>query len=108
MRVDPCQCLQLHGLALLLLLHLEQQSAVDVGQDTSEGDGGADERVEFLVSADGELQVARCDALDLEILCGVLRGVSGYGAEGASRPRQELTPASSSTSAVRYSRTAVT
>lgn len=44
-------------------------------QYTSEGDGRADQRVELLVAADGELQVAGRDALDLEILGGVLREV---------------------------------
>lgn len=43
-------------------------------QYTSEGDRCTDQRVELLVTADGELQVAGCDALDLEILGGVLRG----------------------------------
>jgi hypothetical protein len=41
-------------------------------EDTTKGDRGADERVEFFVSADGELQVTRGDTLDFEILGGVL------------------------------------
>ena len=41
-------------------------------QDTTEGDGGADQGVELLVTADGELQVAGRDTLDLEVLGGVL------------------------------------
>jgi len=40
-------------------------------EDTTKGDRGADERVEFFVSADGELQVTRGDTLDFEILGGV-------------------------------------
>ena len=40
-------------------------------QDTTKGNGGADERVEFLITANGELQVTRRDALDVEILCGI-------------------------------------
>lgn len=40
-------------------------------QNTSKGDGGANERVEFLVTADGELEMAWRDALDLEVLGGV-------------------------------------
>jgi hypothetical protein len=43
-----------------------------VWQYTSEGDGRADQGVELLITTDGELQVAGCDALDLEILGGVL------------------------------------
>lgn len=41
-------------------------------QDTTEGDGGADQGVELLVTTDGKLQVAGRDTLDLEILGGVL------------------------------------
>ena len=42
-------------------------------QYSSEGDGCADKRVELLVTADGELQVARRNTLDLKILGGVAR-----------------------------------
>ncbi len=107
---------------LLLLLDLEQQRAVDVGQDTAEGDGGADQGIELLVAADGKLQVAGRDALDLEVLRRVLEGKRGWSVDadqaamdGDSKMGQvrcvrgvELTPANSSTSAVRYSSTAVT
>jgi hypothetical protein len=61
-------------LGLLLLLDLEKQGAVDVGEDTTEGDGGADQGIELLVTTDGELEVARGDALDLEVLGSVLEG----------------------------------
>ena len=55
-------------LALLLLLHLEQQRAVDVRQNTTEGDRRVDQSIEFLVTADGELLVSGRDALDFEVL----------------------------------------
>lgn len=42
-------------------------------QDTSEGDSRADQGIELLITTDGELEVARGNALDLEVLCGVLR-----------------------------------
>ena len=42
-------------------------------KNTSEGDGCADQGIEFFVSADGKLKVAGGDTLDFEILCGVLR-----------------------------------
>lgn len=48
---------------------------VDVGKDSSSGDGGADERVELLVSSDGELQMTGRDTLHAEILGGVTWGV---------------------------------
>jgi hypothetical protein len=41
-------------------------------QNTSKSNGGADQGVEFFVSANGQLQVARGNALDFEVLCGIL------------------------------------
>jgi hypothetical protein len=52
-----------------------------VRQDTSEGDCGFDEGIEFLVTTDGELQVAWRDALDLEVLCGVSSELEDFGGE---------------------------
>jgi len=43
-----------------------------VGQDTAESDGGPNKGVELLVATDGELEMAGGDALDFEILGGVL------------------------------------
>lgn len=62
----------LESLGLLLLLDLEKQRAVDVWQHTTKGDGGSDQGIQLLVTTDGELQMAGCDALDLEVLGGVL------------------------------------
>jgi hypothetical protein len=99
--------LSFQGLCLLLLLYLEQEGAVDVRQDTTKGDGGADEGIELFVTSDGQLEMARGDALDLEILGCVLWGrLMLQGSE--FKEEEKLTPASSRTSAVRYSRTAVT
>ena len=44
---------------------------MDVGNDAAAGDGGLDEGVQLLVSADGELQMAGGDTLDLQVLGGV-------------------------------------
>lgn len=41
---------------------------VDVGNDTTTGDGRLDQAVELLVSANGELKMARCDTFDFQIL----------------------------------------
>ena len=41
-------------------------------KNTSEGDGRTDEGVQLLITTDGELKVAWGDALDLEVLGGVL------------------------------------
>lgn len=49
-------------------LRVSQEVRVDVWQDTSARDCRRDELVEFLVSADGELEMSRRDTLDLEIL----------------------------------------
>ena len=49
------------------------QRLVDVRDDTAARDGGLDERVELLVAADGELQVARRDTLHLEVLGRIAR-----------------------------------
>lgn len=46
---------------------------MDVRNDATSGDGSLDQAVEFLVSANGELQMARCDTLDFQ----VLRSVAG-------------------------------
>jgi len=43
-----------------------------VWQDTSECDSCADEGIEFFVSANGELEMARGNTLDFEILGGIL------------------------------------
>jgi hypothetical protein len=49
-----------------------------VWQDSSEGDRCTDEGIELFISADGKLEMARGNALDLEILGGVLhKSVSG-------------------------------
>lgn len=98
--------LSLDGLVLLLLLNLQKQSAVDMWQDTSEGNGSADQSIQLLVTTDGELEVARGYALDLKIFGGILQNV--LVASRADIGIGRLTPASSRTSAVRYSRTAVT
>lgn len=61
---------RLLGAALLLAARLDER-LVDVRQNTTTGNGGADETVELLVAADGELQVARLDTLHLQVLAGV-------------------------------------
>ena len=63
-----------------------------MGQDTTEGDGGADEGVELLVTADGELEMAGGDALDLEVLCGVLQSHMVSSAADKQRERGRALP----------------
>jgi hypothetical protein len=65
--------LRFQSLGLLLLLDLEEEGAVDVRQHTTKGDGSTDQRIELFVTADGQLEMARSNALDLEVLGGVLR-----------------------------------
>jgi hypothetical protein len=59
-------------LALLLLLNLEEEGAVDVRQNATEGNRSANQGVKLLVAANGELKVPGSDTLDLEILGGIL------------------------------------
>lgn len=54
---------------------------MDVGDDTSAGDGGLDEGVQLLVTADGELQVARRDTFHLEVLACVTRQLEHLGGQ---------------------------
>jgi len=59
---------------------LADQRLVNVGNDTASGDGGLDERVQFFVTTDGQLQMAGSDTLHLQILGGVtcqLKNLSG-------------------------------
>ena len=69
------------NLPLLLLLHLQQQCSVDVRQDTTERDRGPNKGVEFLVAADGELEMAGRDALDFEVLGGVAGEFEDFGGQ---------------------------
>jgi hypothetical protein len=46
---------------------------MDMWEDTSEGYCSSNEIIEFIVSADGELEVTRRNAPDFEILGSVLR-----------------------------------
>ena len=52
---------------------------MDVRDDSAAGDGGLDQGVEFLVTADRELQMAGGDALDLEVLAGVAGQFEDFG-----------------------------
>lgn len=60
-------------LSLLGSTLLSDERLVDVRDDTAAGNGRLDQAVELLVSANGELEMARRDALDFQ----VLRCVSG-------------------------------
>jgi hypothetical protein len=77
---------------------------VDVRKHTTTGDGSPNEQVQLLVTADSELQVSGRDTLDSKVLGGVTYG-------SACPERREVlgsSPASSKTSAVRYSMIAAT
>ena len=51
----------------LLGPRLGQERFVNVRDDTTTSDGGLDECVELLITADGQLQMTRRDTLDLEV-----------------------------------------
>lgn len=54
---------------------------MDVRNDTTTGNGGVDKGVELLISADSELEMARGDTLDLEILRSVTSELKNLGGE---------------------------
>jgi hypothetical protein len=66
--------LSLSTLILLLLFNLEQERAVDVWQYTSEGNGCANQCVEFFITTDSELEMTGGDTLDFEIFRSILLG----------------------------------
>ena len=58
---------------------------VDVRDHTAARDGGLDQRVQLLITADGELKVARSDALHLEVLAGVAGKLEDLGCRWGGR-----------------------
>lgn len=67
--------------SLGLLGLLEDESLVNVRDDTTSSDGGLDECVEFLVSSDCELKMSGCDSLHLEVLAGIAGQFKDFGSE---------------------------
>merc|ERR1719471_517762 len=65
-----------HSLSLLA-----DEGLVDVGDDSTSGNGGLDQGVQLLVSSDGELQMARGDSLHLQVLGGVASQLQHLGGE---------------------------
>jgi hypothetical protein len=86
----------------------EGTDLVNVRKNTTTSDGSANERVELFVSTNGELQVTRGDTLDAKILRGVtyVPTPMSFSRTGGKEKIGEGVPASSRTSAVRYSRIA--
>lgn len=68
-------------LVFLLLFHLQEKCSVDTRQDTSKGDGRADKVIQFFITADGKLEVARGNALHLEILGSVASEFEDFGSQ---------------------------
>jgi hypothetical protein len=54
---------------------------VDVGNDTTTGDGGLDEGVKLLVTSDSELEMSWGNSLHLEILGSVTGQLENLGGE---------------------------
>lgn len=78
--VSACSLVHLSG--------LHDEGLVDVGDDTTASDSGLDEGIELFVTADSQLQVARGDALHLQVLGGVtceLEHLSGEVLKDGSR-----------------------
>jgi len=60
---------------------LADEGLVDVGDDTTARDGGLDQRVQLLVTADGQLKMSGGDPLDLEILGSVAGQLQHLGSQ---------------------------
>ena len=52
---------------------------MNVGDDTSTGNGGLDQSIQFFITSNGKLQVTRSDTLDLKILAGVSGQLQNFG-----------------------------
>ena len=68
------------SLSLALASLSDQKVLVDVGNDTSAGNSGLDEKIELFVSPDSELQMSGSDSSDFEVLgsvSGQLEHLSG-------------------------------
>ena len=71
----------MHGSLGLAFGLSDEEVFVDVRDDTSAGDGGLDEEVEFFVSPDGQLKVSRGDSSHFEVLGCVSRQFEHLGCE---------------------------
>ncbi len=60
-------------------------------QDTTVGNRGADQGVELFVTTNGELKMSGRDALDLEVLGGVLQQVVSEESDGVCGARTRST-----------------
>ena len=56
------------SLSFALSSGADEEILVDVGDDSSTGNGSLDEEVEFLVSTDGQLKMSGSDSSHLEVL----------------------------------------
>ena len=65
--------------SFLLLLNLEQKSAIDVRQHTTKGDSRANQSVQLFITSNGELQMTGGDTLDFEIFGGVTGKLENFG-----------------------------
>ena len=66
-------------LAASFSTRLVDEGLVNVGNDTTTGNGGLDQGIEFFVTTNGELQVSRGDTLDLQVLAGVASEFEHFG-----------------------------
>ena len=57
------------------------EGLVDVGNDTSSGNGGLDKGIQFFVTTNGELKMSWCNTLHLQILTGVSSQFQNLGGE---------------------------
>lgn len=80
--MDGSSLVALHRQGSLLLAY---ERLVDVGDDTTTGNGRLDQRVQLLVSPDGQLEMARRYPLHLQVLGGVTSQLQHLSGEILSR-----------------------
>ena len=72
---------RLHRSDLLLVVGLHDECLVDVGDDTTTGNGCLDEGIKLFVTADSQLEMSGGDALHLQVFAGVSGQLEDLGGE---------------------------
>jgi len=73
--------LNIFSSSLLLARRFVDQTLVNVRNDTTTCNGSLDESIQLFVTTNGELQVARRDALDFQIFAGISSQLEHFGSQ---------------------------
>jgi len=69
------------AILLAFLACLLNEGLVDVWDDTTAGNGGLNQAIEFLITTNGELKVSWCDTFDLQVLGSVTSQLEDLGSK---------------------------